>query len=358
MIQNKFTADAKIKQEEKPEETPEETQRDIVQKVYHFCYDYYKRYKKFPKLIKIKNNTEIEDKQLKIILQLLISKKYIKRIGNNYYFPDQKIIRKKKKKIEIKKIKTDNIKLYVLFFFMGIISIIATILSIYYTTIWFMSRTNNLLISFPLSFIMVGFSVSAFQVIFLLKQNKNYFSSFIVSILWAIVLILSMSSTIAGLYNQSRESEIVYIKEMNDNTHLLYQELINQENNITIDIEDKIKERKRYVNILQEFDTDEKIKENEKQINKYRNTIYYLDLEIKKLKENLNKIIEEKKLLLSENKNIKNVEKEDFFDWASKILKVKAFIIQFCLYLFPAIFIDIIAPLNFSIILFYKRKIK
>lgn len=355
MIQSKFTADTKQKPED---EKKEETQRDIIQKVYNFCYNYYKQYKKFPKLIKIKNNTEVEDKQLKIILQLLINKKYLKRIGNNYYFPEQKVTRKRKKKIEIKKINMDNIKLYILFFFLGIISIIATILSIYYTTIWFMSRTSNLWISFPLSFIMVGFSVSAFQVIFLLKQNKNYFSSFIVSILWAIVLILSMSSTIAGLYNQSRESEIVYIKETNDNTHLLYQELINQENNITIDIEDKIKERKRYVNILQEFDTDEKIKENEKQINKYRNTIYYLDLEIKKLKENLNKIIEEKKSLLAENKNIKNIEKEDFFDWASKILKIKASIIQFCLYLFPAIFIDIIAPLNFSIILFYKRKIK
>jgi hypothetical protein len=368
MIKDKFNVDSGLKKEkpikeviQKPKEIKtEEHQRSDAQKVYHFCYNYYKQYNKFPKLIKIVNNTKLTYKQIKIILQLLISKKYIKRIGNNYYFPDQKVTRKKKKKpikkVE-KKVTLEKVKLYILFTFLGIIGLIATVMSIHYTTLWFLSITNTI-ISFALSICMVGFSVVAFEVIILLKQNRSYIIAFIFSILWGIVLIFSMSSTIAGLYNQNRDKQIINIKETNDNTHLYYQELINQENSIKTDIEDKIKERKRYINILQEFDTDEKIKENEKQINKYRNTVYYLDRDIKRLKISLNKIREEKKKLLSDNKNIKNVEKEDFFIWASRIIKVKAFIIQFCLYTFPAVFIDIIAPLSFAIILFYKKKDK
>lgn len=355
MIENSFSVDSKEKI--KPEinkEQPKtiENQRNDIQKVYNFCYGYYKQYEKFPKLIKITNATKLNNKQLKIILEFLISKKKIKRRGTNYYFPNQKTTRKKK---IISKNKT-NIKTFILFTFMGIISTIAIILSIYYTTLFFLSRTDNVFVSFPLSFIMVGFSSTAFQIVILLKQNKKYLLSFIVFILWFIVLIFSMASTVAGLYNQSREKQIASTIENNDNTHLYYQELLNQENSLKVDIDEKIKERKRYVNILQEFDTDEKIKANEKQINKYRNTVYYLDRDIKRLKIKQNKIREEKKKLLSDNKNIKSIEKEDFFVWASMILKIKVFIIEFYLYVFPAIFIDIIAPLNFSVILFYKKK--
>lgn len=346
-----------------------EQEKDMIQKVYSYCRNYFINKNSFPSYNNIMSSTNLNYQKVKGILNLLVSHKYIKYRNTKYYFPEQKIKFKKKKEKPTPETHQEHpqrhsktaldLNILLLKVLIGIVGILATILSIYYTFIWFLDKAP-IIIGFIISFTMVGFSVSAFEFIIYFKNNKNYFVSFIISILWIIVLVFSMSSTIAGQYNQYREKQIKYEIENTDNTYLYYQELLSQEESIKTDINDKLQERKRYLGILQEFNTAELMKENKKQVQQYRNSIYYIDKDIKQLKSDLLKVQEEKKKMLSDNKTIKNTEKEDFYVWSSriisKVIKISPFIIQFYLNLFPAIFIDIIAPLSFALIIFFKKK--
>jgi hypothetical protein len=284
--------------------------------------------------------------------------------GNNYYMPEQaaelkKRLHKQKKAEEpvktVKNLTLDKAKLFILKIILGIIGSISAFLSMYYSYIWFASNMYKFLAIF-FSVIMVSFSVCAFEIIIWLRQEKKHLISGFFSFLWIIVLLLSMISTVAGLYNKYWEKKNIKIIQNTDNNYKLLKELENQEQQYKQDIEDKIKERKRFLKILSEFDTNKEIKENKKQINSYRNSLYYLDKDIKKLKEKLNSVIEEKKELLSKNKNVKELNEDDFFTWAEKIIKVKSYVLQFILNIFPAVFIDIIAPLCFALVLFFNRK--
>ena len=90
---------------------------------------------------------------------------------------------------------------------MAIIGIGAVILSIYYTYVW-LAEFLNMFLALLLSTIMIAFSVMAFEVMVIFWQNKQRGVIPLFCLLWLVVLIFSMISTIAGQYNSRMSIEI------------------------------------------------------------------------------------------------------------------------------------------------------
>jgi len=83
----------------------------------------------------------------------------------------------------------------------------------------------------------------------------------------------------------------------------------------------------------------------------YRITIY--NKAIQKIDDEL-KVIRDKKVKLSDGKQIE--QNSNFYTWLSGITKWSANSIQLFLYILPALFLDLIGPISFSIFLFLRRK--
>lgn len=268
------------------------------------------------------------------------------------------------KKAEINKPKKDiillSIKIIMLFIGIGAVS-----LSIYYTGIW-LCEFLPFVLAYLLSLIMVAFSVVAFEVIIILWNNKQHSIVFLFSFLWFIVLLFSMTSTVAGQYNQRIKNEKTEIIQNvgiinKKNLYNIYEE---EEKEILISIDRKEKELKPFMSILEGFESIEDIDVNERSQYVYWENyekIKRINNEIEKLRNDL-KIIRENKKIFLENEDEAGVIKEtvieyaSFYVWLSGIFGVEARFIEFWLSVFPAIFIDIIAPLSIAISMFLRRK--
>ena len=81
---------------------------------------------------------------------------------------------------------------------------------------------------------------------------------------------------------------------------------------------------------------------------------------LKKSRINYEKKIENIRIQIKKylaTKKIKHIiKKQSFYIWIASFLPFKAIQIEFCLYMFPAIFVDIIAPLGMMIFLTMKGK--
>jgi len=344
-----------------------EQQRDDIQKVYNFCKHYFKQYHKFPKLIKISNATELNNEQIKLILKFLISKNYLKIYGNNYYFPEQKISRKKKiikkeeSKKEIKKIHItfDRFIEIIQTIFTGIISTIGNLftvitgvfLSTYFTYIWFIDYFDGLIPIILSMFIVFG-SLISYQNY--KKQNKKRYFVF-----WIIIISFSIVTGISGQLNKGIEKKII-LEETNVNANnktLLFNDYSNRIKDIKIEIESVRKEREKLQEFLSNtsFDNTDDKKEY-KDIN-YR--IYLKNNDLNKLRDELTKLEKEKENLLKEDVKLNITEKIDFFTWLNSFTNINADWFKLLLYTLLAIFADILPPVNLSnLLVYYKRKIK
>ena len=277
---------------------------------------------------------------------------------------------KEKVKDKVKEYFTD-IPLLIIKTCMAIIGIGAIILSVYYTGIWLMDFLVWWL-AFLLSTIMVLFSVIAFEVIIIMFVNgKQYIPLCILFVgLWLVVLIFSMTSTVAGQYNTRMKTMIQNVK---DNSTVIIQRetynlLLEEEKDIVKRIENKEREREPFMLIMEKYKSPEdreKFKweywdayKKVENVNKSIEKLYIMLVEKRK---------EKKEYLIIKSENEKDSvgaiaetteESKSFYIWVSDILQVDAKYIEFWLSIFPAVFIDIIAPLSIAISMFLKRKVK
>lgn len=223
----------------------------------------------------------------------------------------------------------------------------ATYMSILYSTEWllsFLSPFNATL----LALIMVVYAVGSFELIILLYK-KYLWMSVIFGILWILVTGFSMMSTVAGQYTkrveeiQSQYSDKVE-KTQSDNELTTWSDKKAKYEN---DLDKLDKEYNRIQTILAGFD----LNKTESNYKLYRNLNWQLHV-IKKDRKKLS----ESYIIHIDSKPEEIVEKEEvnFYKWLSNIFKVKADALQFWLSLFPAIFIDLIAPFSFAVVMFYK----
>lgn len=298
---------------------------------------------------KRKNNTfpsfNYLEKLFNLTRQDLI--KHLKELEKEGYLLKQhnKYVVKEKNK------KENNINFIFIFkVFILIIGIISTFMSIYYTYIWFLVFLNPVF-SILLSISMVGFSVISFESILLFYNRRNYFLIVFFSFLWLVVIIFSMTSTLAGQYNKILENQSKNVDLNNDSLIMIIENIDYQITELQTEKNNKRVERGKLMEFLGNIKDFED--QNYKDLN-YR--IYLKNNDLKSIDEKLTILNNKKIKLLEENKiDFGKKQELDFYQWLSNILKVEKFVLQFFLSLFPALFIDIISSISFGLIMFLKN---
>lgn len=337
--------------------------------------EYFERYwdghKSIPKFKLIKNKFDLSIYKINKLMDVLANTGFLIKKYNHYYLNEKS--NGHKKKFSFKEIKEkvtekkNDIVLVVLRFLMIIIGLGAIILSIYYTSIWLFSFLPGGL-AILLSSIMVAFSVAAFECIIIFKENNQRILIVIFSAIWLIVLCFSMTSTVAGQYNARMKTEISNFSKKSEEIHSssVLKSYINDEEEIQKQMDQKNK-RLDYLNgFIISFTIEMlKEKENKRLYNQAADELHRLENELRILRDNLEAKRQRRRDYLEDQKesgvNVVAAEAEEkasasFYVWLAGIFSIDAVLIEFWLSVFPAVFIDIIAPLAVAVGMFLKRK--
>lgn len=230
-----------------------------------------------------------------------------------------------------------------------IIGIGAVYMSIFYSYKWLLDFLDPFR-AFILALIMVCFAVSAFELIILFRQRKQFILVVVFSALWIVVTLFSMVSTVAGQYNARMKSlNDRYEKETKHKiSNRKYLEYIEQKKEYQDTLKMLRQDNIHHQQLLSNY--------NKKSIEEDRKTYNAIYWRHRQIKININRTTK----LLSQLRNKKSKDKiikktsPDFYMWISGLFFWGPGMIQFWLSVFPALFIDIISPLAFAIIMFIK----
>ena len=238
----------------------------------------------------------------------------------------------------------------------------AAILSFYFTFTW-LADTLPKYIAALVSGIMIGFSSMAFQVIilFVTKQVVTKWYRFLIAagflVLWVIVVSFSMLSTVAVQYDEYMKNVVVEAETLKDiSVGRTEWALLQEEKRITeTQLEDKRMAYPYYLETSKTQQTGSKVWND----NQWRITLN--QREIDKLVEQLKKVQENEKRMLKELPEATVADNttgriNNFFTWVSTTFNFNQNIFRFLITSFPAVFIDLIAPIALSIAFFLKKK--
>lgn len=262
----------------------------------------------------------------------------------------------KKKKLNIDPLTfIDKMKLQILKMIMLVVALIVFYISTYFTYIWFLTMFQPIK-SVLLSFSIVATSITSFEMMILFKKDKSFWGAFFFGLLWIGVVSFSVTTGLSGQLNLRIEKKIQYQESNVDDESkiLLYRNYESRIQQLNIDLNSIRKEREKLQEFINKSSFDTTNDKREYTNLNYR--IYLKNNQITKIRKEIEKIEKEKELLLKENVKLKVTKRVDFFIWLEKVLKISSDKLRFVLYLILAIFVDIISPVNFSIVMFYKRK--
>jgi hypothetical protein len=334
----------------------------------------YKQNKHLPSIKEVAEQFQVSEYRMNEIFRILVHEGFLKRNYSRYKMPDKAIALPLLKIPESVKSTTDpelitpelqitdTWVLTVMRIILGIVGLGAIGVSIYYTSVWLIEYLPIFGAIF-LASIMVVFSTLAFEVVILLFKAGRWLLGAGFVVLFITVLAFSMLSTIAGQYNQRLIKENVVVVAESDTTlaRAGYNLLLKQEGQIQNQIEDQQAIRIVYQNLFNAYDIDQK----EIDLKGFRSTKAQLD-NIDKLLMGLNKQLltnqTAQSTYLTQAKGPGALQetvinKESFFDWVSRLLKnrIQADMIQFYFSVFPAVFVDLIAPFALAFALFQQK---
>ena len=325
--------------------------------VFDVIKEYYHKYKQFPLFNYIAFESGLDINEVRRLISELerdgkVHRSYAKRKINKEELKTNS--QKVSDKVEsmVKKLPKFKLNMITIFKFITLlIGIGASYLSVYFTFIW-LNVVMPSVYAFSLSLFMVGFSIISFESFIIFKQRKKYFLIFLFFVLWFAVFLFSMSSTVAGQYNKLLQKTITEQTDNsgNYNNVLLYTEYNEKVKDLELDLKSVREERAKLQEYLIEID----IKEEKASYDDVNYRIYLKNIRIDDLRWKIDVVKKQKEDLLKSDVKINVVENVSFFDWVSSIINIPSNIIQFWLSIFPAIFIDIISPLSFAIVMFLK----
>lgn len=256
----------------------------------------------------------------------------------------KRILSEKEKPPKRKRIFNFNAELViraVMFF----ISTSAIIISIHYSRFWLLNFLEPVKASL-LAGIMVLYMTFAVEGVSLLRKQKRHVVAGIIAITGFIVMLFSMVSTVAGQYNKMSENLVVHKDAYELSIH-----------------EDEQETLKETISLLQENlrNTDKRLATMDEDDRLYT-TVFWENYRIKKdLDKYLEELQETRKAILetskSENVVIEKEERQDFYFFVGKLFGVQKNLAEFLLFMFPAVFIDIICPLGMYVALgLYKKE--
>ena len=315
---------------------------------------YVSKYSMMPTVKYISTHLNISAQTATKLRDEALSSGIVKKSGVGKYYVAEPA---KFKKESIPMLKTNDYIITFLRISMLLVGLGAAGYSVYFTGIFLFETFNNIWGAMFFSFILVVFSVGAFEAIIIFKSNKQYGLIFIFSFVWLLATVFSMGSTVIGQYNARAENFNREIEATKTNTQekLTFEILLEEEKTLIL----SIAERKQvYMDLQSLFGT---LTKEEKKNWFYWDTYNKMIAEEKKISElsdNLDQIRKDKKEFLAAGKTIEETEQKEvnFYTWIESVLGWKADIVAFVLSIFPAVFIDIIAPLALAVSMFLRRK--
>ncbi len=246
---------------------------------------------------------------------------------------------------------------------MGLVGIGAILVSLYFTY----TRLKEGLpgpLALLLSVIMICFSVSAFEVVILFVSKQitshwyRWIVAFIFTIFWGVVTTFTVTSTIAVQYNEhARLAQAKNAAEFQTKADkVLWQSLQQQKTELTQRIKEKRELLTEYSNINKSLVEQEKTETQAWRDNQYRLRLANSDMD--KLNRDMNDILKKEATQLGKGSDVLAENIADFYDWLASILKADRDSVQFWMNMFPAVFIDVIAPAALAIALFLRRRRK
>jgi len=338
--------------------------KDILEKIKRYILDYHKEHFKVPRFDEIMNQFGMNREQIKRYYVELVNTGFLRRNHSQYKFnPD---IRKKAHAKLIEKVRefsVDDFFIGVLRFFMFVVGAGAISLSVFFTYNWGLDYLDSFF-SLLLSLILVVFSVGAFQVFLIFMQNKQYGYSVIFVITWVIVLLFSMQSTVAYLYNTKSEKLIEYAEgdKKAAKESLTYANLLKREDEKASDIVELKETLQGFNDLLMEFNDIELLDENKRlyddtyrKIGTQEKKISQAEKELEVIRKDIDDFLKQDQ----EAEVIVKVDRKNFYDWVSGVLSFfSADSLEFIVSCFPAVFVDVVAPLSVAVSLFLKRRKK
>lgn len=247
---------------------------------------------------------------------------------------------------------------------MGVVGVGTSGLSCRYTAIWF-AETLSVPLAVLFSALMVLFALAAVQTIVLLARTYRWWASPLIAVLallWAATTGFSMSSTVIGQYNTRMHSaaEAIEAGAEEGAQVALYESLKTEERELTEALASAVSDREQIQQMLAVFDYERRKSEGR----------YYEDLQwrlsvanraVAEREERLQALRERLRSALTSgvvSTTQRTREIRDFYLWAAGLFGVSRDALQFAVSVFPAVFIDIMAPLGISIAFFLRPRRK
>jgi hypothetical protein len=225
------------------------------------------------------------------------------------------------------------------------ISALTFILSVYFTGLWFTSMFNL--------FIAGAISVSMVSYMVLSPQAAMFVKGAVKIPLWAtfaIALVFSMGSTVAGQYNQLTVN--IDVNSVNDRA--LIDSLDEEVQALTLSIEADRQQRQIHLDTMASLSEDRI--ENSGFIRTERSRIDALNVSIAEKEARIAELRERKRAELEAGSVGATEERVDFYSWLAGMFGISAEQMEFWVSALPAVFIDIIAALSLNLALSLRRQ--
>lgn len=332
---------------------------------------------RFPLIQEIADKLGVPAYKIPPLLKYLVEDGWLIRVGNNYRMASTPIVDSLRPDVEPPALPPPNplpatipnvpgksgASLEAIRWVLLVIGIGAIIGSTYYTAIW-MRESNPNWLAWILSVIIVMFSTAAFDVVVAMvsgavtKQWWRWLLAGGFLALWLVVLSFSIGSTIAGQYNRHAYEQAQ--KARVSSGAQADASLVQASQDAVTRAQQTYEDARRYLNQLI---SQSSIEGGLESTANWRTTQAQLARQIKEQQAVVAQA--ESILARAEAERVQAIQNHpeasqahvlDFYGWLAKAFRADRDQIQFWMNLFPAVFLDIIAPAALAIFLFMKRR--
>lgn len=186
-----------------------------------------------------------------------------------------------------------------------------------------------------------AYNATAFEVSVIFKSKKRYGLAFVFIMLWTVVTLFSMATTVSVFYDRFNftETQTALENKQSDSSRLALELLQKKE----ADLRESIEFKKKDIEYRQERD--------------YATTAVRLELEA--LQKELQKNLSEQQRLLQETPEAAEKaakRKESLFAFLGRLMEIEGGILEFTMSALSAIFVNIISPLSLTAVTELLRK--
>lgn len=186
-----------------------------------------------------------------------------------------------------------------------------------------------------------AYNATAFEVSVIFKSKKRYGLTFVFIMLWGMVTLFSMATTVSVFYDRFNftETQIAEENKQADSNKLALELLQKKE----ADLRESIEFKKKDIEYRQERD--------------YATTA--VRTELNKLQEELQKNLSDQQKLLEETPEVTQKvtkRKESLFAFLGRLMKIEGGVLEFTMSTLSAIFVNLIAPLSLVAVAELRKK--